>query len=281
MKSSMTHKKLRITVKNQNNKKEYSTMETAIVIGGVIRLTGIILKSIIHYRITSSLSNNQPGAEFVECAGDGVIEMLTGGLQNKVNKFFGKEKTMQEKLDNIVLNTFQQVNEKYNDKFTEFPNYLENKNIIIKTEQDMKVYIRMWNREKSSVCTITSDEISNFVKDFYNMISDSIDLDESLKVYLATLKTEEGVESIIAELNEIKQAIANNPASQNIDTNRIALAEDSLKQLLSDIKINNQNRIDINGNDTIAKNIHQKSNSGSNYIKIEGDRNFLDGITQE
>lgn len=256
-------------------------METAKVIRGVIRFTEIILKSIIHYRITSSFSNNQPGTDFVECAGDGLIEMLTGSLKNKVNKFFGKEKTMQEKLDNIVLNTFQQVNEKYNDKFTDFPNYLENKNIIIKTEQDMKGYIRLWNREKSSVRPITSDEISYFVKDFYSMISERIDLDESLKVYLATLKTEEGVESIIAELNEIKQTITNNPAPQNIDINRIDLAEDSLKQLLSDIKINNKNRIDINGNDTTAKNIHQKSNSGSNYIKIEGDRNIIDGITQE
>ena len=256
-------------------------MEPVTVIAGGIKFGELILKSIAHYSITDALSEEQLAADFVENAGDELIETLSEKIKNKVINFFSKEPTMQEKLDTIIVSSFNIVNEKYNDKFTGFPAYVDKKNINIKTQSDMLTYIKIWAKDKSSFFTITQDEMRNFVKDFYQRVSAYIDCDEALKEYIATLRTYDGVKMLMTEMEELKCDIANKSVPKNIDTARIELAEDSLKQLLAAIKPNCMNHIDIDGNDCVARDIQQNSGNGSNSIRIVGNSNTIEGIVQK
>lgn len=256
-------------------------MESVTAVIGWIKFAELILKSIAHYRITSTLPDDQLATAFAENAGDEFIGTLSERIKNKAIKLFGKEPTMQEKLDAIIESSFNKVNEKYNDKFTAFPDYVEKKNINIKTQSDMLTYIQIWAKDKSSVFTITQDERRNFVKDFYQRVSACIDRDEALKAHIATLRTYEGVKLLMADMEELKCDMANMSVPQNIDTARIELAEDSLKQLLDAIKQNSMNRIDIDGDDCVARNIQQSSENGSNSISIVGNGNTIEGIVQK
>ncbi len=256
-------------------------MGTVTAIVGGIKFGELILKSIVHYRITTSYSDSQLAAEFAELAGDGVIDTLSENIRNKVNKLFGKEMTMQEKLETIAEIAFNQVNKKYDDKFTGFPAYLEKTNAVIKTNKDMTVHIRRWILEKESVAEITSDDIRNFVNDFYTEVSARVDRDDALKAHLATLRTDDGVKMLMAEIDELKRNISNNNVPQSVDTARIEFAEDVLKQLLDAIGQGGENSITIEGNDSVARDIQQSSGNVSNHISIKGDRNTIERVVQK
>lgn len=255
-------------------------MEPVTVLVGGIKFVELILISFANYSITEALPNNELAAEFAENAGEELIGTLSERIKTKVNKLFGKEPNMQEKLNAIVESVFNQVNEKHGDKFTDFPAFVEKKNLNIKTKSDMLRYIKIWANDKPSVFTITQNDMNNFVNDFYQGVSARVDRDDTLKAHIATIRTAEGVKLLMAEMEELKRDIANMSVQQNVDIKFIELAETTLEKLLDSIETRGENRIDIKGNDSVARDIQQSSGNGSNVIKIKGDRNTIEGVIQ-
>ena len=256
-------------------------MEPLTAITGGIKFVELILRSIQNYSITEALPNNELAAEFAENAGEELIGTLSERIKTKVNKLFGKEPTMQEKLNAIVESVFNQVNEKHGDKFTGFPDYVEKKNLNIKTKSDMLRHIKIWASGKSSVFTITQNDMNDFVNEFYQGVSACVDSDDALKAHIATIRSAEGIKLLMAEMEELKRDIANMSVQQNIDIDFIELAEATLKKLLDSIPTRGENRIDIKGDENNVKNVQQIGGNGSNSIAIGGNRNNVEGVLQK
>ena len=251
-------------------------MGTVTAITGGIKFVELILKSIANYRITEALPNNELAAEFVGNAGNDLLEALS----DRAKKFFGKEPTMQEKLNAIVEDVFRQVNEKHGDKFTGFPDYVEKKNLNIKTKSEMLTYIKIWAKDKTSVFTITPNEMNDFVNEFYKGVSDRVDSDDALKAHIATIRTAEGVTLLMAEMKELKRDIANMSVPQNVNIDFIEFAETTLKKLLDSIPTRDENRIDIKGDENNVKNVQQIGGNGSNTLEIKGNNCRVEDVLQ-
>jgi len=246
----------------------------------IVGFGGLILRSIQNYSITEALPNNELAAEFAENAGEELIGTLSDRIKTKVNKLFSKEPTMQEKLNAIVESVFNQVNEKHGDKFTGFPDYVEKKNLNIKTKSDMLRHIKIWANGKPSVSTITQNDMNDFVNEFYQGVSACIDSDEALKAHIATIRTAEGIKLLMAEMEELKRDIANMSVQQNIDIDFIELAETTLKELLDSIPTRGENRIDIKGDENNVKNVQQIGGNGSNTLEIKGNNCRVEDVLQ-
>lgn len=252
-------------------------MESAFATAAITHFTAIILRPIIHACITS----DQPGSAFAEDAGGRVIEWISGSLGEKIGKLLGREQTMQEKLNGIIKIVFDDLNEKHDCKFSEFPAYIEEKKPEIKTKDEMIQQIKIWGRNKSSLSRLDNNEIKEFVKEFYQEITSCLDQDDSLNAYFATLKTEEGVNTLLVEIEELKKQLANNPVVSDINPDSITLAEGNLKEQLATLKAESGNRIENTGEETSFKDIHQKKGTGSNVISNSGKGCTFEGIIQE
>ena len=260
-------------------------MTTAFATSTITTLATVLLKPVIANYLPAPLKGD---------AGDALTEWLSEHLGEQLGSRFGREQTMQEKLSSIIQCVFDRLNEKYEDKFSEFPAYVKDNGISISNRDDMTAQLKEWRKQKTAVTAISEWDIKDFVNEFFTEVTAQIEQDDTLKAHLATLRTEKCVTLLQEEWQQLKRQLENG-ASQQITRDDINKAESKLNELLEkfqeQLKENMQqelkNQAEIEGDDiTIEDGIMQQNTVNSpvssvgNVFKITGKNVKIKSVNQ-
>lgn len=106
---------------------------------------------------------------------------------------------------------------KYAGKFGGCLEYLNNTKNLLDSEEDIKKSISEWNQNKrTSVSTLSSLEINDFVTTYFKNVRTRIREDTVLNQYLKVLQTSKTVDNIIEEIYKIQDTMKYLATKENL-----------------------------------------------------------------
>lgn len=226
-----------------------------IVVEGIFKIGTIALKTLIK----NSINSEGTGFDILKEETDGTADIISDIATTKIYEYFFQSKTTIQKLNAILKEEFDELNEKiYDGKFGGCLEYLNNTNNLLDSEEDIKKSISEWNQnERTSVSTLSSREINEFVTVYFENVRTRIREDTVLNQYLKVLQTSKTVDNIIEEIYKIQ------------DTMKDLATKENLKKMLEEIKISHPRETNNIANNFYQDNLTKTVKDDSHFYRTQ------------
>lgn len=227
----------------------------------------------------SCIKAANPEAEWATVFTDGAVEFATGSL---LERLFSNNNKMQKKLNRAIHNAFEEANNDFDDRFSDFQQYFIENNLIFKmnTKEDFRDQIRAWSVDnKKSITNITPAETEQFAESVYQELERRIQKNGELKMYLAPQRVEEAAKVLLEEIPKLQQAQQNFPAAQQVDPELFKMTEEYLKKQIETLNAAGENLLEVEGDHNNVWNNSQKGGN-KNTMRIKGNNNTFVGNSQ-